>query len=146
MQDQIQQDLKQAMLARDETAVSTLRMLLSELKYAQVKKGGELEDKDVVIVVQKELKKRKEAAEGFRNGGREEQAQKEESEAKVLEKYLPTQLSDEELTKVVEEAINNIGAQSISDIGRVIGQVMGKVGQSVDGSRVSAKVKEKLSK
>lgn len=145
MQDQLQQDLKNAMLARDEQAVSTLRMLLSELKYAQVSKGGDLEDTEVISVVQKEIKKRQEAATGFRSGGREELAQKEESEAKILEKYLPQQISDEELTKVVEEAINKVGASSLADMGKVMTEVMGQVRQSAQGSRVSSVVKSKLS-
>jgi uncharacterized protein YqeY len=143
MNDRIRQDLKEAMLAKDETAVMTLRMLLSEIKYAEVDKG-EVSDQDIVSVVQKELKKRKEAAEGFRKGDREEQAQKEEAEAKVLEKYLPEQLSDDQLQKLVEEAINEVGASSMSDMGKVIPLVMSKAGQSVEGSRVSALVRQKL--
>ena len=144
MNDQIRQDLKSAMLAHDETAVSTLRMLLSEIKYAEVAKG-EVTDQDVIAVVQKELKKRKEAAEGFRKGDREEAAQKEEAEAKVLEKYLPEQLSDEQLQNLVDEAIKEIGATSMGDMGKVISLVMSKAGQSAEGSRVSALVRQKLS-
>lgn len=143
MNDQIRQDLKTAMLAHDETAVSTLRMLLSEIKYLEVAKG-DLNDQDLVGVVQKELKKRREAAEGFRKGGREESALKEESEAKVLEKYLPEQMSDQELQSLVDEAIKEIGASSMADMGKVMTQVMSKAGQSVEGSRVSALVRQKL--
>lgn len=145
MEEKIKNDLKNAQLNKDETAVSTLRLLLSEINNLRIQKGGELTDQDLISVVQKEVKKRKEAAAGFRQGSREDSALKEEAEAKVLEGYLPEQISDEELTKIIAESINNLGASSMQDMGRVIGQVLGKVGQSADGSRVSSLVKEKLS-
>lgn len=145
MLDKIQNDLKKAQLARDEVTVSTLRLLLSEVKNAEIAKGQDLADSDIINIVQREIKKRKEAAEGFRKGSREEQAQKEEAEAKVLEQYLPVQLSDEELTKIVEEHIKEVGASSLQDMGRVIGLVMSQVAGKADGGRVSALVKEKLS-
>lgn len=146
MENKIKENLKQAMVSRNEIEVSTLRLLLSEINNLRIQKRAEqLEESDIISVVQRELKKRKEAVEGYRKGNREELAQKEEAEAKVLEKYLPEQLSDEELTKIVEDFINNIGAKSLADMGRVIGTVMGKVGQGASGSRVSALVKEKLS-
>lgn len=143
--DQVQNNLKQAQLARDETTVSTLRLLLSEVKNAEIAKGGELSDEDVVSVIQREVKKRKEAAEGFRKGGREEQAQKEESELNILQSYLPAQLGNEELTKIIEGTINEVGAKSVVDMGRVMGVVMGKVKGQADGEVVSALVREKLS-
>lgn len=143
--DKLQQDLKQAQLARDEVKVSTLRLLLSEIKNAEIAKGGKLLDEDIISVVQKEVKKRKEASLAFRQGGREEQAQKEEAESKVLETYLPLQLSDEALTKIVEESIKELGANSLADIGKVIGAVMSKVKGQAGGGTVSALVKERLS-
>src|SRR3989338_6228313 len=143
MLDKIQSDLKQAQLSRDEIKVSTLRLLLSEIKNAEIAKGNNLEDQDIISVIQKEAKKRKEAIVAFRAGGREESAVKEESELKVLENYLPAQISTEELTKIVEESINEQGATSIQDMGKVIGAVMGKVAGRADGGTVSALVKEK---
>lgn len=143
MNDKLRQDLKTAMLARNETAVSTLRMLLSEMKYLEVAKG-ELNDQDIISVVQKELKKRREAAEAFRKGDREAQAQKEEAEAKILENYLPAQLSDDQLQSLVDEAINDLGATSMADMGKVIPAVMAKAGQGAEGSRISALVRQKL--
>lgn len=145
MLETIQNDLKQAQLARDEVKVSTLRLLLSEIKNAEISKGASLEEQDIISIVSKEVKKRKEAAAGFRLGGREEQAQKEEAELKILEVYLPAQLSIDQLTKIVEESINEVGATSVSDIGKVIGAVMGKVKGRSDGSTVSSLVKERLS-
>jgi len=143
--DQLNSDLKQAQLARDEVKVSTLRLLLSEIKNAQITKGEALSDEEVVSVMQKEVKKRKEASVGFRQGNREDQALKEEAEAQILNFYLPAQLEIEELTKVVEDTINELGAKSVSEMGSVIGKVMAKVAGRADGSQVSQIVKEKLS-
>lgn len=143
--DQIQTDLKNAQLNRDEVKVSTLRLLLSEVKNKEISKGEPLSDEDVIAVVQRESKRRKEAAEGFRAGGREEAALKEETELKILESYLPSQLSNEELTKLVQESINELGATGMADMGKVMGVVMGKVSGRADGVAVSALVKERLS-
>ncbi len=143
--DKMQTDLKVAQLARDETRVSTLRLLISEIKNAEIAKGGVLPDQDIISVAQKEIKKRKEASVAFRNGGREEQAQKEEAEAQILAGYLPEQLSNEELTKIIETTINDLGASGIQDMGKVIGVVMGKIKGRVDGGVVSSIVKTRLS-
>lgn len=144
MEEKIRSDLKKAQLLKDELTVSTLRLLLSEIHNAKIAKGSNLSDEDIIKVIQREVKKRKEAAEGFRSGGREDQAEKEDEEAKNLMKYLPEQLSNEELTKIVDEAINNLGARSISDMGRVMGAVMVHVRESADSGRVSSIVKERL--
>lgn len=158
----IQEDLKQAQLAKDEIKVSTLRLLISEIHNAEIQKGGSLSDQDTTGVIQREVKKRKEAAAGFRTGGREDSAQKEEAELKILEGYLPKQLSNEVLilrlhsgstlnsieglTKLVEDSINEVGAKSLADMGKVMGMVMSKVKGQADGNVVSGIVKEKLSK
>lgn len=144
MVDKLQQDLQAAQLARDEVKVSTLRLLISEIKNAEIAKGGQLLEEDLISVVQKEAKKRKEAIEAFRLGGREDSAKKEESELAILSAYLPAQMSTEELTKLVDEAINELGANSVADMGKVIGVVMGKVKGQADGGTVSGIVKQKL--
>lgn len=154
MKSKLEADLKQAQLSRDEVKTSVLRMLLSELKYAEISKSQELSNQDVISVIQKELKKRRESIDSYRKGNREDLAQKEELEAKILEAYLPKQLSDEELTKAVEETIteleaekgliNELGATSAADMGRVIGAVKSKVGDQAEGSRIASIVKEKL--
>ena len=146
MEQKIREDLKKAMIAKDETTVSTLRMLISELTYAKVaKKAESLSDEDIISVIQKEAKKRKESIDSFTSGGRPELAEKEQVELEVLQKYLPEQISDEELTKVVEDSITKLGASQMSDMGKVIGMVMGQVGAKAEGARVSSLVKEKLS-
>ena len=145
MLDRIQADLKNAQLSRAEIKVSTLRLLLSEIKNGEIAKGESLSGEDIISVIQREVKKRKEAAEAFRSGGREEAAVREEAELKILEGYLPAQMSSEELTKLVEEVIDEVGATSMVDMGKVIGAVMGKVKGKADGSQVSNLVKERLS-
>lgn len=144
MEEKLKEDLKQAQLSRDEVKVSTLRLLISEINNARISKGEDLNEEDILGVVRREAKKRKEAAEAFRSGDREEQARKEEAELAILEAYLPAQLSTEELTKLVEDSITELGAKSPSDMGKVIGRVLSKSGGAADGSTVSALVKEKL--
>lgn len=146
MIEKIQNDLKTAQLARDETKVSTLRLLLSEIKNAEIARGpanAGLSDQDVISIIQKEVKKRQEAAAGFRSGNREEQAQKEEAELVVLKEYLPEQLSIQELTKIVQDTINEVGSERL-DIGKVMGLVMSKVKGRASGNTVSEIVKERL--
>lgn len=142
--DQIQADLKSAQLARDPIKVSTLRLLRSEIHNAEIQKGAVLSDEDIILICRREVKKRKEAASFFRTGNREEAALKEEAELKVLEGYLPAHLSNEELTKVVSEVINEMGVSGEADMRKVIGAVMSKVKGKAEGAAVSAIVKEKL--
>lgn len=146
MDAKIKEDLKDAQRAREEIKVSTIRMLLSELTYARVKKGPEaqLDDPEIVAVVQKEIKKRQESIDAFNKGGRPELSEKEQLEMDILKAYLPPQMAEEDLSKMVDEAISTIGASGMSDMGKVIGMVMGKVGQSATSSQVSALVKQKL--
>jgi uncharacterized protein len=148
LEDRIKNDLIQAQKDRDELKVSTLRMLLSEARYAEIRQRegerSQLSEEEMVTVIQREVKKRKEAAEGFRQGGRTESAEKELKEAEILSAYLPAQLSDEELSQMVEDAIRETEATAISDMGRVMALVMGKVEGRAEGARVSSLVKEKL--
>ena len=150
--DQLQADLKTSMLQKEEVKTSVLRMLLSEVKNESVRlgtnsdaaKGSELSDEQIISLVQKEIKRRKEAAAGFRQGGREDNAVKEEQEAEILSVYLPAQMSDEELTAIINQALMDTGATSMTDMGKVLGVVRAKVGQSADPAKISHIVKEKL--
>lgn len=148
LQQQIADDLKASMKARDKQRTAALRMLLSSLKNRAVEQGkgpqGELADDEVVRIVQSETKRRREAAAAFREGGREEQAASEDAEATVYEAYLPQQLSDDELVTIVDEAIAEVGATGMSDMGPVMKTVMGRVAGQADGSRVSDVVKSRL--
>lgn len=148
LQQQISDDLRAAMKARDRERTAALRMLLASVKNAAVAEGrgpqGELDDEAIVRLVQSETKRRREAAEAFREGGREESAASEEAEAAVYEAYLPAQLSDDELAGIVDQVIADEQASGMSDMGRVMKAVMPQVAGRADGSRVSAMVKDRL--
>lgn len=145
MEDKLKEDLKQAQLAHDSLKVDTLRLLLSEIHNEAIRQGKEVSGEDIISTIRREMKKRKEAAEGFRKGGREDQAKKEESEAAILEGYLPQQLSDEELQKIIEDSITNLEAKNLSDMGKIMAEVMSKVAGQADGGRVASLVKGRLS-
>lgn len=149
LQTQITDDLKTAMKARDRERMGALRLLLASMKNAAVDAGrgpqGELDDDEVQRLVQSEVKRRREAATAFRDGGREESAAKEEYEAEVYGDYLPSQLDDDELEAIVEAAIADAGATDRSSMGQVMKAVMAEVGSRADGKRVSAMVGTKLS-
>ena len=138
---QIQQELKAAMLARDAGRLSTLRLLKSAIGYAQIEKKNEnLPEADLLAIVQKEIKKRRDAMEQFQAGGRPELADKEEAEIKVLEHFLPKQLTGEELEQLVREVIRDVGATGKKDMGPVIKAVQAKATGRADGKTISAAV------
>ena len=137
--ERVQDDVKTAMKARDRERASALRLIVDVLQQdAKLGKGDE------VAVLQRERKKRVEAAEAFRNAGRDEQADKEESELEVLEEFMPEPLSEEELESIIDDAIAECGATSMRDLGRVMADVMPQVAGRADGSAVSQLVREKL--
>lgn len=148
LKDNIQEDLKQAMLSHDEEKLSTIRMLKSALQYFEISKGGagySATDEDVVEVVGREIKKRRESIEMFEKGNRQELADKEKRELEVLQAYLPEQLSENAVRALVDEAIASTGATSMQDMGRVMGALSEKTKGKAEGSVVSTIVREKLS-
>lgn len=144
--DQIQSDLKTAMKARDTQAVAALRMVLARIKETRVSAGhgDEVTDEEVQTLIGREAKRRTEAAQAFSDAGRDELAAKEEAELAILQRYLPQQMSDDELTAVIDETIAATGASSAGDFGKVMGAVMPKVKGRADGARVNALVRERL--
>ena len=140
----IESELKDAMAARDGDRRDTLRLILAALRSAEKELQRPLHDDEELQVLQRERKRRNEAAEAFRNGGREEQAQAEERELAVLEEFMPEPMSEEELEDIVDDAIAEVGATSMRDIGRVMADVMPQVAGRADGSAVSQLVREKL--
>jgi uncharacterized protein YqeY len=133
------------MLAKDQPLVSTLRLLKSAMLYVKVEKGSrdsELSDADVESLLAKEAKKRQESADLYEKGGNTESAQAELAEKAVIEKYLPKQLSEEELRKLVEETAVALGATTPAQMGQVIGAVKGKVGAAGDGAVIARLAKE----
>ena len=137
--DRVKQDVVVAMKEGDKDRVQALRLILSELQKA-AKEG----DGDETAVLRRERKRRQESARAFRDGGRDELATAEESEAEIIGAYLPAELSDDELDSIVAEAIAETGAVEMRQMGVAMKAAMGKVGGRADGSRVSAKVKEAL--
>ncbi len=147
LKQQLRDDLKISMLAKDADRTSVLRMVISAIGYYEINKGGAgytATDEDVLEVLKKEAKQRKDSIEQFRNGGREELAQKEEQELQMLKAYLPEEMNEEEIAKLVDEAIRSIGASSPQDMGKVMGALMPHTKGKADGAIVSRIVREKL--
>lgn len=144
----IDQDIKEAMKARDAGRLGALRMLKSSLKYAVIEKGAgsesDLADTDVVAVIRKRVKQCQDAVDGFVKGGRPEQADKEKAEIALLETYLPAGLSAEELASMVREAIAETGATGKAQTGAVMKMVMAKAAGRADGKSVNAEVQKQL--
>jgi len=147
LKDRIQEDLKAAMIAKDAEKLSAIRMLKSAIQYYEIQKGGagyEATDEDVMDVVAKEIKKRRESIEMYKQGGREESAVSEQKEVEVLESYLPEQMGEDEVRSFVKEAVEQTGATGPQDMGKVMGALMPKVKGKADGTLVSNLVKELL--
>jgi hypothetical protein len=137
-------EVKDAMLARDATRRDALRLILNSLRSAEKDLQRPLSEEEELQVLQRERKRRNEAAEAFRAGGREEQAAQEETELAILEEFMPEPLSEEELERIVDDAIAETGATSLRDMGRVMADVMPQVAGRADGSAVGQIVREKL--
>jgi uncharacterized protein YqeY len=142
--DRIEGDLKTAMLEHDNERRDTLRLILASLRSAEKDLQRPLSDDEELQVLQRERKRRIEAAEAFRAGGREEQAAKEEAELAVLKEFMPEPLSEDELEEIVDDVIAEVGATSLRQLGRVMADVMPQVAGRADGSVVSQLVREKL--
>lgn len=140
----ITKQIGEAMKARDKIRLSTLQLLSSALNYEFIAKQHKLNEEEELNVVRREAKKRKDAIEAYEKAGAQDRADKEKQELAILEKFLPAQMSDEDLTKLVDEAVVETGAKTMSDMGKAIGVVMAKAAGRVDGGRVSALIKSKL--
>jgi uncharacterized protein len=140
----IEEELSAAMRERNNERRDALRLILSNLRAAEKELRRELNDQEELQVLQRERKKRVEAAEAFRDGGNEERAEGEERELAVIEEFMPEPLSEEELETIIDDAIAECGATSIRDLGRVMADVMPQVAGRADGSAVSQLVREKL--
>ncbi|MFL6111111.1 MAG: GatB/YqeY domain-containing protein [Catenulispora sp.] len=147
LKEKLRADLTAAMKGRDELVTATLRMALTAIGNEEVagKQARELSDAEVVQVLTREAKKRREAAEAFAGGGRPEQAEREKAEGQVLARYLPAQLSDEELSALVAQAIAETGAEGPKGMGLVMKALNPKVAGRAEGGRVAAAVKAALS-
>ena len=140
----LEDEVRRAMLARDGTRRDALRLILASLKSAEKELQRPLSDDEELQVLQRERKKRHEAAEAFRSADREEQARAEEAELAVLQEFMPEPLTEDDLEQIVDDAIAENGATSLRDMGRVMADVMPQVAGRADGSAVSQLVREKL--
>ena len=140
----LERELEQAMKEREAERRDALRLILSSLRSAEKELQRPLHDEEELQVLQRERKKRIEAADAFRAAGREERADAEDAELGVLEEFMPEPLSEDELEEIVDDAIAETGATSIRDLGRVMADVMPQIAGRADGSAVSQLVREKL--
>jgi len=144
--EQIDNDLVAAVKSKEETTISTLRLLKSAIHNWQIAAQKEPQEADILQVIQKGIKSRRDSIEMYKQGGRGELAQKEEGEIATLEKYLPEQASDEEIRAKVKEIISQTSVSGVQDMGKVMGPIMNEFKGKADGALVSKIVKEELSK
>lgn len=152
MKEKIQQDIKEALRAKDELRLSVLRMLSSAIHNRELEKRAKsgkeetLTDEEVAAVIRSEVKKHRDSIAEFEKGGRKDLAEKESAELKILEAYLPAELSDEEIEKIVKEVIAETGASDAKQFGRVMSEAMKRIKGQAGGDRVSAAVRRFLEK
>jgi len=146
LKEKLQSDLTEAIRSRDELVSGTIRMVLTAITNEEVagKEARTLSDEEIITVLSREAKKRREAAEAFADAGRADRAEREKAEGDVIAKYLPTQLSDDELNALIAEAIASTGAAGPSDMGKVMGVLKPKIAGKADGAKVSGAVKAAL--
>ena len=142
--EEIEDEVKEAMRARDAERRDALRLILNALKSSEKELMRPLSEDEELQVLQRERKRRVEAAEAFRAGGRAEQAEAEERELAILEEFMPAPLSEDEIEEIVDDVIAEVGATSMADLGRVMADVMPQIAGRADGSVVSQLVREKL--
>lgn len=138
---QLDNELKEAMIAKNEARVSLLRMIKSSIKNVEIAKGHELDDQEVLGVLEKEAKQRKDSIAQFESGGRTDLAAREKSELEIIEGYLPEKMTEEEIREVVKKKVSELGGQ---DFGRIMGACMGELRGKADGALVQKIVKEEM--
>ena len=141
---EIEDEIKEAMKARDAERRDALRLIVNALKSSEKELMRPLSDEEELQVLQRERKRRVEAAEAFRSGGHEDRAEAEERELAILEEFMPEPLTEEEIEEIVDDAIAEVGATSMAQLGRVMADVMPQIAGRADGSVVSQIVREKL--
>lgn len=145
MREKIINDIKEAMKSQDKEKLAVLRMVKGAMQLEEINKKQELNDEDVISVISKQIKTRKESIVEFEKGNRADLIEKTQAEIKILEAYMPEQLSEEEVNKIIEEAIEQVNPQAPSDMGKIMGIVTPKLKGRADMSSVSKIVKEKIS-
>ncbi len=145
LQEKISAALKDAMRARDEVKMATLRLVLTAIKNREKEARSLLEDQEVISVITTQIKQRRESIEQYRQADREDLAQREENELQILQGYMPEQVSEEEISNTLDEIIAEVGAVSMKDMGKVMKAAMAKLAGKAEGGAINAMVKEKLS-
>ena len=144
LRDQLTADMKDAMRAKDKERLGTVRLILAAIKQREVDERIELDDTQVLVVLDKMVKQRRDSIKQYRDAGREELAAVEESEIAVIQAYLPAALSDEEIDTLIDEAVAASGAAGMQDMGKVMGQLKPKLQGRADMGQVSGKIKARL--
>ncbi len=142
--EKLSEDVKNAMRAKDVVALTTLRMVRAQIKDSQIAKGEELSEAEVLGILLNAGKKRKEAIELYEKGGRNDLVEQEKAELEVISRYLPAQLSRDEIVKIVDEVVKTVGATSAQDLGKVMGAAMTQLKGKADGRLIQEVVREKL--
>lgn len=144
LQDQLTNDMKQAMKDHDKTALAVIRMVKTAIKNTEISNGEALDDSGILGVLAKEVKQRQDTIAEVKKAGRDDLVNANEAEIKILQKYLPEPLTDDEISQIIDKAIADTGAASLADMGKVMGKVQPQIKGRADGGKVSAIVKEKL--
>ena len=145
LKDKLAEEMKGAMKSQDKVRLSTIRMLISAVKYKEIDLGKVLTDEEVIETVTSSVKQRRDSIEQFTNAGRNDLVEKEEAELKILQGFLPKQLSVEEVEAEIDRTVKEAGASGMKDLGKVMKLLMPKVAGRADGKMVSDKVRERLS-
>lgn len=143
--DQLNADMKTAMKAKDRESLTTIRMIKASIQNEEISKGSDLDAEEELVILSREKKQRLESLEEFKKAGRSDLVEKLETEIKIVDKYLPEQLSDDEVRLIVQEVIDEVGAESMKDMGTVMSSVMPKVQGRADGGKINGFVRELLS-
>jgi len=145
LKERLQEDLKAALKARDEVRKSTLRLLLSAINYAEIEHGGELDDGQVLSILRKQAQQRQESVEQFRQAGRPKAVAQEKAELRLIEAYLPAQMTREDIEPIARQVIAEVGASSMRDMGKVMPAMMARLRGQADGKLINQVVRELLS-
>lgn len=146
LKDRLADEMKDAMRSQDKLRLSTIRMLLSAVKYKEIDLGKKLTEEEVIETVTSSVKQRRDSIEQFSNAGRTDLVEKEEAELKILQGFLPEQLSVEEVEAEIDRTVTEAGASGMKDLGKIMKLLMPKVSGRADGKMISDKVRERLSK
>ncbi len=146
LKEKLNEDMRKALREKDVLRLSTIRLLLAAIKNLEIAKGKdkELKESDLIGALISEAKKRKESIEEYKKGKREDLVEKETKELEIIKEYLPKELSPEEIGRIIEETIEEVGAKDMKDMGKVMGAVMGKTKGRADGKVVNQMVRERL--